>query len=213
MADIGRYDSDDFLIAEYEGTILAYMRIVSSSPVNWFRQDEATRYSIVEFAGTDPDATEALLAEAASGAHTYNAERIGLYVHPQSQIMAHALVRGAVQRNFTGAGFLRLNDLVTTLHGMADTFQARLNESPFNGQSIVLRLSTENAAADLPLLPESEGAEIVELEAPAAEMIGLFSGWYGIDNLPDANYALKHYHVLNALFPKGDPKVGFADLI
>ena len=69
-------------------------------------------------------------------ARDYNAERIGLFVHPDSRLTEHALARGATLRSFTGAGFLRLNDLTLTLEGMSTTLQGRLNNSNFAGYPI-----------------------------------------------------------------------------
>jgi predicted N-acetyltransferase YhbS len=212
MADVGRHDNDSFLVAEYEGALLAYMRLVSSAPVNWFRED-AARFSIIEFAGTDADATEALLAEAASMACDYGAERIGLFIHPACQMTEHTLARGAILRSFTGAGFLRLNDLARTLEGMADTLQRRLNASRFAGYPIQLRLMTEEQNAEISFGEPGRKAEPVELAAPATDMIRLLSGWFGLDNLPPGSYALRHQDVLRALFPKGNPKIAIADLI
>ena len=212
MTDIGRHDNDSFLVAEHEGAILAYMRLVSSAPVNWFRED-ATRFSIIEFAGTDPDAAEALLAEAASTARVYNAERIGLFVHPASQLMEHALARGATQRSFTGAGFLRLNDLALTLEGMSNTLQSRMNNSNFAGYPIRLRLMTEDTSAELTFGEAGRKVEQVELGAPAGDLMRLLSGWYGLDNLSPGSYALRHQDVLRVLFPKGNPKIAIADLV
>jgi predicted N-acetyltransferase YhbS len=213
MAAIGRHDNDSFLVAEHNHTILAYMRLVTSAPVNWFRGEDASRFSIIEFAGADADAAEALLAEAATYARDFNADRIGLFVHPQSKLMQHALARGGTQRSFTGAGFLRLNNLALTLEGMANTLQNRLESSPFVDWCIQLRITTEDSSAEIDLGREGDEPELIELEAPNTDMIRLFSGWFGIDNLAPNSHALRHHTILQALFPKGDPKVAIADLI
>ena len=84
---------------------------MTDTPLNWFREAEAARFSVIEAAGSDPDAIEALLAEAARLAQTFNARRIGLFVHPASQFARHALARGASFRSFTGAGFMRVHNL------------------------------------------------------------------------------------------------------
>lgn len=212
MTDIGRHDNGSFLVAEYEGAILAYMRLVSSAPVNWFRED-AARFSIIEFAGIDADATEALLAQAGSMACDYGAERIGLFIHPACQLVEHATARGATMRSFTGAGFLRLNDLARTLEGMADTLQRRLGASRFAGYPIRLRLMTEEDSAEINFGEPGRKVAEVELAAPATDLIRLLSGWFGLDNLPSGSYALRHQDVLRALFPKGNPKIAIADLI
>ncbi len=211
MADIGRADSSSFLVAEADdGSLLAYLRLVESAPVNWFR-DDSCRFSVIEFAGNDPDATEALLAQAASFARDYAAERIGLYVHPDSRLMTHALARGAALRSFTGAGFLRLNDLSLTLEGLADTLKDRLDRSPYAGQAIRLQLSSERESGEVML--GSGKAEAVPLEAPAADLIRLFSGWFGISNLDSGSHLTKQAPLLQILFPRSDSKVAIADLI
>ncbi len=214
MIDIGRHDKGSFLIAESEGRILAYLRMVTSSPVNWFREDSA-RFSIIEFAGDDADATAALLTEAAACARDYDAEHIGLYIHPQSTLMDHALSRGGTLRDFTGAGFLRINDLELVIQGMATTFRQRLDASPFVERPLALRLVTEDSTAEIALDDRTgqEAREVVELEAPASEMIQLFSGWFGLDNLSSKSYSLRHEKILRVLFPKGNPKIAIADLI
>lgn len=211
MTEIGRHGNESFLVAEHNNTLLAYMRIVTSEPVNWFRND-ASPFSIIEFAGTDPDATEALFAEAAASARDYEVERIGLYIHPQSTLMNHALIRGASLRSFTGAGFLRLNDLNLFLEGMIDTLQHRLDTSAFAGQAIQLQVSNENTSATINL--GSHGTpEMIDISAPTHDLLRLMSGWYGPSGLPSGSYTAKYEDVLKVLFPKGDPKVSIADLI
>jgi predicted N-acetyltransferase YhbS len=213
MADIGRHDKDSFLVAEDEGAIVAYLRMVTSAPVNWFRGEEASRFSIVEFAGDDPDATSALLAEAASCARDYDAARIGLFVHPQSTLMGHALARGGTLSAFTGAGFLRLNDLALALDGMSNTLQQRLEASPFARRRIKLRVMTEDTSAEVHLGGEGGAEERIDFEIPAAQLIQLLSGWSGLDTLSSRSYSLRHENILQVLFPKGSPKIAIADLI
>ncbi len=213
MTDIGRHDNDSFLVAESHGAILAYLRMVTSASVNWFRGDDAARFSIVEFGGDDPDATGALLAEAASCARIYDAERIGLFVHPQSTLMEHALARGGALCTFTGAGFLRLNDLELVFEGMANTLRQRLDASPFASRRIVLRVTTEDASTQLELGGEGDSEDVIALEIPAAELIQLLSGWFGLDNLSSGSYSMRHENILKVLFPKGSPKIAIADLI
>jgi predicted N-acetyltransferase YhbS len=213
MSDIGRHDNNSFLVAEHDGTMLAYLRMVTSAPVNWFRREDAARFSIVEFAGDDPDATGALLAEAASCARDYDAERIGLFVHPQSTLMEHALARGGTQSAFTGAGFLRINDLDLVLNAMSNTLEQRLEDSPFASRRIVLRVTTEDSSAQLELGGESRMVETIKLEIPAAELVQLLSGWSGLDNVSSGSYSMRHEKVLKVLFPKGSPKIAIADLI
>jgi predicted N-acetyltransferase YhbS len=212
MADIGRHDANSFLVAEHEDRILAYMR-VASAPVNWFRSEDTARFSIIEFAGDDADATDALLAEAAAMARDYDAERIGLFVHPQSALMEQALARGATLRSFTGAGFLRLNDPGLALGGMANTFQSRLSASPFASLNIALRLLIEQTSTEIALEGSGGSQEVIELAAPAVEMIQLFSGWFGLDNLTTGGYDPRHREILKVLFPRGNPKIAIADLI
>lgn len=214
LVDIGRNERDNFLVAEHKGNLLAYIRTVSNGPVNWFRED-AAEFSIIEFAGDDPDGTEALLAEAAASAQAFSAPRIGLYVHPDSLLMKHALERGAALRSFTGAAFLRLNDLPLALDRMVNTLQNRLKASPFGSESILLRVTSETESAEV-VIGEGEDKgtpRLVELTAPATDLVRLFSGWFGISQLPVEGYSLRYRELLSILFPKGDPKMGIADMI
>lgn len=212
MEDIGRADKTSFLVAEADDTLLGYIRMVTNTPVNWFRED-ASRFSVVEFAGDDPDATEALFAEAAACARDFDAERIGLYVHPHSTLMKHALVHGACLRSLTGAGFIRLNDLALTAESMIGTFQSRLDQSPYSGRKVRIRIAVENQSAEL-MIGTIGGKDLtVELEAPATDLIRLFTGWFGLSNLTPGSFSAKDKEVLNVLFPRGDPRVGIADLI
>jgi len=212
MEDIGRSDKTSFLVAEADDALLGYIRVVANTPVNWFRED-ACRFSIVEFAGDDPDVTEALFAEAAASARDFDAERIGLYIHPQSTLMRHALVHGACLRSFTGSGFIRLNDLNLALEAMIGTFQSRLNASPYSARKVRVRMAVENQSAEFMIGTIGGKDTTVELEAPASDMIRLFTGWFGLSNLTPGSFSAKDEDVLNVLFPRGDPRVGIADLI
>jgi GNAT superfamily N-acetyltransferase len=208
----GRYQSGEFLVAEHNNQIVAYLRMATDSHVNWFNP-ESSRFAIIESAGNDPDAIEALLAEVAVCAHDYNAQRIGLYIHPESTLMRHVLAHGAVMRSYSGAGFLRLNDLTLLLESMLSTFQRRLSHSPFATDAIRLRVSSEEQSAEISFGALHGMEEEIVLEAPSTDLMRLFSGWYGIDNLSAEGYSERHYERLKALFPKGDPKIGIADLI
>src|SRR5260370_24048612 len=212
MEDIGRADKTSFLVAESEGALLGYIRLVTSAPVNWFRED-ASRFSIIEYAGNDPDAAEALFAEAAACARDYNAERIGLYVHPQSMLMKHALVHGACSRSFTGAGFIRLNDLTLTLESMINTFQRRLDESPYAARKVRVQVAAENQSAEFMIGTIGGKDDTVTLEAPASDLVRLFTGWFGLSNLTSGSYSARDEEVLKVLFPRGDPKVAIAALL
>jgi hypothetical protein len=212
MTDIGRNDNGSFLVAECEGQLIGYLRMVTSSPVNWFR-DDSSRFSIIEFGGSDPDAADALLAEAASTARDFDAQQIGLYVHPNSRLMKHALIHGASMRSFTGAGFLRLNDLTLVLAAMVNTFEMRLEQSAYAGHYVHLTVNSEDQAAEVKFGNPQGEEEVVTLESPAADLVRLFCGWFGLGNLIEGSYALRYEPLLTALFPKGDPRVGIADLI
>ncbi len=210
MTDIGRYEPDDFLVAEVEGAVAAYVRVVSRGQVNWFRENEAARFSVIESAGTDADATEALLAAVAQLAHDYGAERIGVFVHPQSQMMRHVLAHGGARRDFTGAGFLRLHDLPLLLELLKPALEDRLHRSPFAGRGCRLSVVTEHSEGAVEL---GDGAEEVILEAPAIDMVRLVTGWFGIDDLPQEYYVEQQRWLLRALFPKREPRIGMADIL
>jgi predicted acetyltransferase len=212
METIGRADHESFLIAEYEGQILGYMRLVPHTPVNWFYAD-STEFSIIESAGDDADAAEALLAVAAGYARDAGIDRIGLYVHPQSQLMAHAMAHGAIQRSFTGAGFIRINDLQLTLDAMVPTLEQRLSASAYASSRIRLQVATETQQAEVFIGVPQAPEEVVPLEVLASDMVRLLTGWYGLTHLPEEAYQFRHHEVLSLLFPKGDPKVAIADLI
>ncbi len=209
LADIGRYDQDDFLVAEVDGEIVAYLRMVSSGQVNWFLENEAARFSIIEYAGDHPDAAEALLGAAAQSARDYNAERIGLFVHPESRLMRHALMHGGTRREFTGAGFLRLHDLPRLLALLAPTLEARLAASCF-GAGGELRVTTEEQTAEVAL---GGAGPVISLELPAADFVRLVTGWFGVDDLAAGHVAEDDRDRLDVLFPKGEPRLAIADLL
>ena len=210
LTRIGRNDPDDFLVAEADGQLAAYVRLVTQGQVNMFR-DEAARFNVIEAGGTHADAIEALLGEIARMAQTFNVERIGLFVHPDSAFMEHALARGAVLRQFTGAGFVHLHNLPMALYLLTPTLESRRLNSRFASRSYHLVINTEHDQADIYLGMGSE-PEVVELEAPATSVVRLFTGWYCIDNLT-MGYHERHADLLRVLFPKRDPKIGMADLI
>ena len=55
--------------------------------------------------------------------------------------------------------------------------------------------------------------DTVELEAPATDLIRLLTGWFGLSNLTAGSFSAKDEDVLKVLFPRGEPRVGIADLI
>ncbi|MBN1964663.1 MAG: GNAT family N-acetyltransferase [Anaerolineae bacterium] len=210
MAQIGRYEPDDFLVAEVDNRLVAYARLVTQSPVNWFRGREAAGFSVIEAAGDHPDAVEALLGEVGRIAQTLNAERIGLFVHPESAFMRHALARGASLRDFTGAGYVRLHHLGQTLDRLVPTLETRRLNSRYAMRPYRLVVRTEHEQAEVYLgLGEPE---TVELEAPSISLVRLITGWYGIDHL-SAGYHERYADLLRVLFPRRDPKIALADLM
>lgn len=211
LARTGQADPDEFLVVEDEDRLVAYARLASQRQVNTFRDTEAARFSVIEAAGDDPDALEALLAEIARLAQIAEVDRIGLFIHPESRLMQHALVRGASLRHFTGAGFVRLHDLSAALELLIPTFEARLQNSRFAGRDCHLIVTTEQDQADL-LLGSPDDPEIIALEVPATAMVRLITGWYSIDNLA-VGYHERHTDLLRVLFPRRDPKIGLADLV
>jgi predicted acetyltransferase len=212
MESIGRADHESFLVAEYEGQMLGYLRLVPHQPVNWFYAD-ATEFSIIEAAGDDADATETLLAVAAGYARDSGVDRIGLYVHPQSQLMAHVMAHGAIQRSFTGAGFVRMNDLSLALNSLTPTLENRLADSAYAGSQIRLRVVTELQQTEILIGVPQAPEEVVTLEALTNDITRLLLGWFGLKHLPIEGYQEQHADLLNLLFPQGDPRVGFPDLI
>lgn len=210
LTSIGFNEPDDFLVAEVDNQLVAYARFVTQDSINWFREGEAARFSIVEAAGDHPDAIEGLLGEIAQTARAYNTSRIGLFVHPESTFMRHALARGATQRDFTGAGFLRLHNLPLTLDLLQPTLETRCLNSRYAGRGYRLMITTEHDQADVHL-GQGEG-ETVELEAPSTTLVRLITGWYGIDHL-STGYHERYADLLRILFPRRDPKIGLADML
>lgn len=209
LTSIGRYDPDDFLVAEVDDEVVAYLRIVSHGQVNWFLDNEAARFSIVEYAGDHPDAAEALLNAAAQSARDYNAERIGLFVHPESRLMRHALAHGGTLREFTGAGFLRVHDLTRLAELLKPALEARLAGSCYQA-GCRLTLITDEAQVTLAL---GEGGPDVTVELPGIDLVRLVTGWFGIDDLPPGYYSQEQRDLLDVLFPKGNPRIGITDLL
>ncbi len=211
LSRIGRNDPDDFLVAETDGQLVAYARLVTQGQVNLFRESQAARFSVIEAGGTHADGIEGLLGEIARTAQTFNIDRIGLFVHPDSAFMEHALARGAVMRHFTGAGFVHLHNLPMALYLLTPTLESRRLNSRFASRSYHLVVTTEHDQADVYLGMGSE-PELVELEVPSMSIVRLFTGWYCIENLT-MGYHERHADLLRVLFPRRDPKIGLADLI
>lgn len=210
LARIGRNEPDDFLVAEVDGTVVAYVRLITQGPVNWFREGDAASFCVIEAAGDHADGVEALMAAIAHTALTFGEERIGLYIHPQSALMQHALARGGTLRAFTGAGLVRLHDLDQALAHLYPTLEQRRLGSAYATRAFRLQISTESEQAEVTL---GEGdAELVELEVPATVLVRLITGWYGADHL-DTGYHERHLPLLRVLFPAGDPKIALADLL
>jgi GNAT superfamily N-acetyltransferase len=210
LTRVGRYDPDDFLVAEIDGRLVAYVRMVSQTPVNAFREADAARFSVIEAGGSHPDGIEALLSEVARTAHALDIDRIGLFVHPESALMQHALARGASLRQFTGAGFVRLHDLMRVLGALQPVLEARRQDSRFAHRAYHMIITTEDDQIEVPL--GTGEPDTVELEVPAVALVRLITGWYTIDHL-DAGYLERDRDLLRVLFPLRDPKIGLADLI
>lgn len=210
LARIGRYEPDDFLVAESEGRIVAYARLVTQGPVNWFLEHGAATFCVVEAAGDHPDGIEALLAAIGHTALAFGAERVGLYVHPQSTLMRHALARGACQRAFTGAGLVRLHDLDETLDQLRPALEQRRLDSPYAARAYHLVVQTESDQGEV-FLGMGE-PETVELEAPSTVVARLITGWYGLDYLT-TGYHERYAPLLRVFFPQGDPRIALADLL
>lgn len=207
----GRNDPSDFLVAEVDGQLVAYVRLATQTPVNWFRGADAARFSVIEAVGEHPDAVEALLGEIAHTAQTFSADRIGLFIHPDSTFMRHLLARGAVRRAFTGAGYLRLHDLPLTLELLAPELERRRMDSRYGGRAYHLVITTEHDFAEL-RLGMSADPELVELEVPSTSLVRLITGWYGIDHLT-TGYHERYCDLLRVLFPARNPKIGLADML
>lgn len=211
LARIGRYEPDDFLVAEIAGKIVAYTRLVSQGPVNWFRERDAASFCVVETAGDHPDGVEALVAAIGHNARMLGADRIGLYIHPESALMAHALVRGACLRTSTGAGMVRVHDLAEALDRLRPALEERRLNSPYAARAFQLVLRTENDQGEVYLGAGNE-YELVELEAPSTVVARLITGWNGLDRA-SAGYHERYAPLLRALFPQGDPKIALPDLL
>lgn len=212
LARIGRNEPDDFLVAEVDGQLVAYVRMVSQEPVNSFRGEDAAPFSVIEAVGEDPDAVEALLGEIARTAQTFNADRIGLFVHPDSKLMQHALARGATLRHFTGAGMLRLHDMPQALELLKPTLADRCQNCRFVDRSYHLYITTEYDRHVVEMGAGGSESELVQLEVPVTALLRLLTGWYGIEHLA-TGFNARYLDLLSALFPARDPKVGLADMI
>ncbi|MCD4686041.1 MAG: GNAT family N-acetyltransferase [Anaerolineae bacterium] len=210
LTHMGRNEPDDFLVAEVEGQIVAYVRLVTQEPVNQFRGAQAVPFSVIEACGAHPDGVEALLAQIGHTAQTFGMNRIGLFVHPASVLMQHALARGAELRHFTGAGFMRLNDLLLALYQLQPTLDARRADSRFAPRAVRLIVTTEHQQADVQLGVGE--LEEVKLEVPTTTLLRLITGWVGIDAL-HTGYHERHRDLLRVLFPQRDPKIGMADVM
>lgn len=210
LTRVGRYEPDDFMVAEVDNTLAAYVRLVTQTPANWFRGHEAARFSVIEAAGDHPDAVEVLLGECARVAQAFNVDRIGVFAHPQSQFMAHVLAHGGTLSAFTGAGFLRLHDLEQTMRLLTPTLEDRRLNSRYMSRAYQLVITTEREQVEITLGMGS--AELVELEVHSTALARLITGWYGIDHLP-TGYQERHRDLLRVLFPLRDPKIGLADLV
>jgi len=150
----GRYHSDDFLVAEAEGRLLAYVRVIAGCDVNWFRAEDAACFNVVEVAGDHPDGVEALLAEVGAIAARLQVDRIGLFVPPDSTFMRHALARGATLRAFTGAAALHLHDAQIALDHLAPALEERALNSRYAGRACRIVIPPEHATAALTLYHE-----------------------------------------------------------
>lgn len=211
LARIGRNEPDDFLVAEVDGRLAAYARLVTQGQVNLFRDAHAARFNVIEAAGDHADAVEVLLGEIAHLAQAFNVDRIGLFVHPMSTFMQHALARGASLREFTGAGLVRLHHLPLALYLLVPTLEFRRANSRFAARAYRLVIATEHEQASIELGMGSD-PEIVELEAPSTTVARLILGWYGIDNLT-TGYSERYGDLLRVLFPRCNPKIALADLM
>ncbi|MBN2305685.1 MAG: GNAT family N-acetyltransferase [Anaerolineae bacterium] len=206
----GRNDPDDFLVAEIDNRLVAYARLVTQMPVNVFLGDGAARFSVIEAVGHNADALDALLGEIGRAAQTFNQDRIGLFVHPDSAFMQHALARGATVRHFTGGGLLRLHNLEQALRLLTPTLDARRLNSRFAARTYRLEIRTEHDSTGITL--GMGDPETVDIEVPATTLTRLITGWYGIDHLT-IGYHERYADLLRVLFPRRDPKLGLADLI
>lgn len=207
---VGRSEADDFLVVEADDQLAAYARLVTQGTVNVFAGNGSARLSVIEAAGDHPDAIEALLSTIARTAQAFNLDRIGLFVHPQSAFMQHALARGAYLRHFTGAGLVRLHNLPLAMYLLEPVLEARRLDSRFASRAYRLVITTEQDETDV-YLGMGE-PEIVELEVPSTSLVRLMTGWYGIENV-SMGYPERHTDLLRVLFPRRDLKIGLADLL
>jgi predicted N-acetyltransferase YhbS len=210
LTRIERYSPDDFLVAETNEQLVAYVRVVSQAQVNAFRDTQAASFSVIEAGGDHADGIEALLAEVAHMAQTIGVDRIGLFVHPASRLIRHALAHGASLRCFTGAGFVRLHDLTLVMEALQPELDIRRWESRFADRAYHLVITTENDQAEI-VLGRGE-PETIQLEIPATSLVRLITGWFTIDHL-QAGYYEQDRDLLRVLFPPREPKIGMADLI
>jgi GNAT superfamily N-acetyltransferase len=205
-----RYEPDDFLVAEIDERLVAYARVVSQTPVNVIRGGEAAAFSVIEAGGDHSDGIEALLGEIARTAQSLGAARIGLFVHPASALMQHALAHGASLRQFTGAGFLRLHDLMAAFDALYLMLETRRQDSRFADRAYLLLITTETDQIEVPL---GQGEpHMVALDIQAAALARLITGWTDVDHL-GVGYQEADRDLLRVLFPPRDPKIGLADLI
>lgn len=207
----GRYHTDDFLVAETESQLVAYVRLIAGCDVNWFLAEDAACFNVVEVAGDHPDAVEALLAEVGAIATRVQAERIGLFVPHDSPFMRHALARGATARAFTGAAALHLHNAQLALEHLAPALEERSQNSRYAGRACRLAITTEHETATLALGARGS-AETIELEVPATSLVRLITGWYGIDHL-STGYHERHAGLLRVLFPQRRPMIALNDLL
>lgn len=210
LARTGRYEPDDFLVAEIDGNLVAYVRVVPSGEVNPFNSGPGAPFSVIEAAGMHPDGVEALLGEVARTARAFGADRIGLYVHPQSALMRHALARGACLRHFTGAAFMRLNNLGAALNQLQPELDRRRADSAFVQRAYRLVVTTENDVGEITL--GTGEPDTVALEIPNTDLVRLITGWFGAEHLA-TGYHERHAALLRVLFPQRDPKISMADIL
>lgn len=211
LAQMGHCKPDDFLVAETnDGLIVGYMRTITNASANLFRPDSGMQMNIIEVAARHPDAIEALLQAAGSVAHGLGQDQIGLFVHPASPFMQHALAHGASLRHFTGAGLLRLHNLTGTLDALVPTLDERRLNSRFNERAYRLVVTTENAGTEI-FLGQGDPAA-VEIEIPSSALVQLITGWQGTEHLPMAHHE-RHSELLSVLFPARQPMIAIADVI
>ena len=74
----GRNEPDDFLVAETDGRLVAYARLISQGPVNVFRDTNATRFNVIEAAGGAALVAELVRVGAPLGLVPYGTEALGV---------------------------------------------------------------------------------------------------------------------------------------